>query len=83
MSSRRDPESDAVLGQHLLGIAVGIVVAQRRCSPSRALSVLEDLAARTGRTVTEEADRLVERHSRSTAGDRQRPARTAGQSVGE
>jgi len=76
-------ESDVVLGEHLLGIAVGIVVAQRRCSPARALGVLADLAARTGRTVTEEADRLVERHSRSTRSGRTRPARTAGPPVGD
>lgn len=44
---------------HIVGIAVGLLIGRRRCSPHRGFGVLVDLATRTGRSVTDEAHHLV------------------------
>lgn len=59
---------DAVGHQRVVNIAVGILIAQRGCSPSRAEEILIDLATRTDRSVVEEARRLVARHTRADRG---------------
>ncbi len=56
--------SDAVLAQHVVGIAVGILLAQRRCSPHRAMGILIDIATRSDRSVVDEAHRVVENQAR-------------------
>lgn len=56
--------SDAVLAQHVVGIAVGILLAQRRCSPHRAMGILIDIATRSDRSVVDEAYRVVENQAR-------------------
>lgn len=56
--------SDAVLDQHVVGIAVGILLAQRRCSPHRAMGILIDIATRSDRSVLDEAYRVVENQAR-------------------
>ncbi len=48
----------------LVARAVGILSVQRRCSPEEGLRVLTELAARTGRSVPEQADRLIRRYPR-------------------
>jgi len=54
---------DAVRHQRVVNMAVGILIAQRGCSPLRAEGMLIDLATRTDRSVFEEARRLVARHT--------------------
>lgn len=49
----------AEVDSYVVGMAVGLLVGQRRCSPHRGFSLLTDLATRTGRSVTDEAHRLV------------------------
>jgi len=48
----------------LVARAVGILSVQRRCSPEEGLRLLTELAARTGRSVPEQADRLIRRYPR-------------------
>jgi len=48
----------------LVAQAVGILSVQRRCSPEEGLRLLTELAARTGRSVPEQADRLIRRYPR-------------------
>lgn len=60
---------DDDLAEHVLGMAVGLLVARRHCTPRRALGVLVDRSTRTGRSVTDEALRLVSpRRPRPPAG---------------
>lgn len=47
--------------------AVGILSAYRRCPPAAGLRLLTELAARPGRSVPEEADRLISRDPRLDA----------------
>ena len=48
----------------LVARAVAVPSVQRRCSPEEGLRLLTELAARTGRSVPEQADRIIRRYPR-------------------
>ncbi len=60
-----DPAPQGAGGRSaLVARAVGILSVQRRCSPEEGLRLLTELAARTGRSVPDQADRLIRRYPR-------------------
>lgn len=59
-----------------VGLSVGILMVHRGCGAREALACLVELALSSGRTLAQEADRLVARYDRGAAVDGSLPAPT-------